>query len=837
MVLIKVVMTGASLTVEAEDRGETVRKLKELIQAKDASLAPEAQRLSYKGTQLEDAKTLHDYGLDKATMPMIQLAPVDEKRGDASPKKQRPALKDDPRFKKYFKMLAMHLPRGAVEIKMKAEGVDPAILDMDPEKPMPGEEDEDEGPPLNDDPRYKKYFKMLAMHLPRGAVEIKMKAEGVDPAILDMDPNKPMPKKSKKGGPPLKEDPRFKKYFKMLAMHLPRGAVEIKMRAEGVDPAILDMDPDKPYDDGGASGKPALKEDPKYAKYFKMLKMHLPRGAVECKMRAEGVDPAILDCDPEKPLPSKFAAGSTSRAAVGKKAKPAPVKVKMKGLFWSKMKADEIKSTIWEALAEKTTKKKKAAAVNPLMAAIAAKKDASPQQPETVEKEEEDPMITALESRFCDPSVLKKSTGSSAGKVAKKKKVEKVLLLDAKRNQAVMIGLGRIKLPHDEVRRALISLDEKQLEDLGDAGGVQKWLTLVPTSEEYEKVQEYCTQNGGVEYCVHEKLGPAECFFATIGTVPRLVERLKALLAMRTFEEGLGEILKAARAVRGGVDQLSKASEPGSVLLEIMSMALKIGNRMNFGNKARGEAAGFRPDTLAKLSTVKCSNDPKLGTLVNFIVERVERSSSVSLELGKVKDAAAVNMEQTDDDFKRLDETIKTTVEDELADAPKNLPREFADPFVAKLQPFASDARRRLKVCSDDLATIRGSVESLAQRFGGQAKEGDSCPVQAFFLVYSGFVADIEAALAANKRLRDIAKREEQKRLAAEKKAKKKQEQRLKQEDKLKRAPSMTTPARKPPSGAPPPTKATPTDDLFDHFAREREEASAQDIAKRIAGA
>ena len=32
-----------------------------------------------------------------------------------------------------------------------------------------------------------------------------------------------------------------------------------------------------------------LKDDPKYARFFKMLKLHLPRGAVEQKMKAEGV--------------------------------------------------------------------------------------------------------------------------------------------------------------------------------------------------------------------------------------------------------------------------------------------------------------------------------------------------------------------------------------------------------------------------------------------------------------------------------------------------------------------------------------------------------------------
>ena len=55
-------------------------------------------------------------------------------------------------------------------------------------------------------------------------------------------------------------------------MHLPAGAVKQKMTAEGLDPAILDMDPNSPAPSagGGGGGGPPLKDDPKYAKFFKM---------------------------------------------------------------------------------------------------------------------------------------------------------------------------------------------------------------------------------------------------------------------------------------------------------------------------------------------------------------------------------------------------------------------------------------------------------------------------------------------------------------------------------------------------------------------------------------
>jgi hypothetical protein len=131
--------------------------------------------------------------------------------------------------------------------------------------------DELEAPPglaaLKDDPTYEKYFKMIRMHIPRPAVEIKMRAEDLDPIVLDQDPNRPLhwakwhassrPKSQQPsvaeslqllppGSVALKDDPTYEKYFKMIRMHILRPAVEIKMREEDLDLSVLDQDPNMP---------------------------------------------------------------------------------------------------------------------------------------------------------------------------------------------------------------------------------------------------------------------------------------------------------------------------------------------------------------------------------------------------------------------------------------------------------------------------------------------------------------------------------------------------------------------------------------------------------------
>ena len=72
-------------------------------------------------------------------------------------------------------------------------------------------------------------------------------------------------------------------------MGIPSGAVRQALQKEGKNPNVVDMDPEKSYasqvkkDDkakeeekDSAIEGPALKDDPEYTKFFKMLKVSYP---------------------------------------------------------------------------------------------------------------------------------------------------------------------------------------------------------------------------------------------------------------------------------------------------------------------------------------------------------------------------------------------------------------------------------------------------------------------------------------------------------------------------------------------------------------------------------
>jgi hypothetical protein len=218
------------------------------------------------------------------------------------------------------------LPIGAVKNSMQRDQQDPTIMDLDPDKSLdsqrPPEKIDGDGPPLKKDPAYEKYFRMLKMvsiydpvfmsvvlvielnifYICKGlsvdAVKNAMQRDGLDPKIMDLDPQKPVSSQMKRDAddPPLKDDPKYNKYFKMLKMvsnicslvaslfntylplcllfdpmqGLPLGAVKNALQRDGLDPSVMDLDPERSVasqtrvEEEIVDKDPPLKEDPAY---------------------------------------------------------------------------------------------------------------------------------------------------------------------------------------------------------------------------------------------------------------------------------------------------------------------------------------------------------------------------------------------------------------------------------------------------------------------------------------------------------------------------------------------------------------------------------------------
>lgn len=111
-----------------------------------------------------------------------------------------------------------------------------------------------------------------------------------------------------------RQDPKYSKFFELLAQGMSREEVAFKMTTQGLNPVVLST-PDAPSSTpppapAAAAPPPApaapvitCEKDPAFAKYFKMLKMGVHPQAIKGKMTAEGLDPNVIDT-PEAPSPN-----------------------------------------------------------------------------------------------------------------------------------------------------------------------------------------------------------------------------------------------------------------------------------------------------------------------------------------------------------------------------------------------------------------------------------------------------------------------------------------------------------------------------------------------------
>lgn len=97
------------------------------------------------------------------------------------------------------------------------------------------------------------------------------------------------------------------------------GGAVARVPKSAIDSAVLDVGPMKlpppPASSAiDAESRPLLKDDPRYNKYSKMLRMGLPKGTVAQAMCKDGLDSTVLGCDTNQPLDGGDS-GATAAAA------------------------------------------------------------------------------------------------------------------------------------------------------------------------------------------------------------------------------------------------------------------------------------------------------------------------------------------------------------------------------------------------------------------------------------------------------------------------------------------------------------------------------------------
>ncbi|KAM4687401.1 FH1/FH2 domain-containing protein 3 isoform 2-T2 [Discoglossus pictus] len=240
-----------------------------------------------------------------------------------------------------------------------------------------------------------------------------------------------------------------------------------------------------------------------------------------------------------------------------------------------------------------------------------------------------------FESKSKELPVTKKSAADG--------KRQEIIVLDSKRSNAINIGLTVLPPPRT-IKMAILNFDEYAL----NKEGIDKLLTMIPTEEEKQKIQEAQLSNPDIP------LGSAEQFLLTLSSISELSARLHLWAFKMDYELVEKEVAEPLFDLKEGMDQLEK----NKTLVYILSTLLAVGNFLNGSN-----AKAFDLSYLQKVPEVKdtVQKQSLLYHLCAIVVEKFPDSTDLYSEIGAITRSAKVDFDQLQDNLHNLERRCKAS--------------------------------------------------------------------------------------------------------------------------------------------------------------------------------
>ncbi|XP_037018550.2 FH1/FH2 domain-containing protein 1 isoform X2 [Artibeus jamaicensis] len=272
-------------------------------------------------------------------------------------------------------------------------------------------------------------------------------------------------------------------------------------------------------------------------------------------------------------------------------------------------------------------------------------------------------------------------------------------VLDPKRSNAINIGLTTLPPVH-VIKAALLNFDEFAV----SKDGIEKLLTMMPTEEERQKIEEAQLANPDIP------LGPAETFLMTLASIGGLAARLQLWAFKLDYDSMEREIAEPLYDLKVGMGQLVQ----NATFRCILATLLAVGNFLN-----GSQSSGFELSYLEKVSEVKDTvrRQSLLYHLCSLVLQTRPDSSDLYSEIPALTRCAKVDFEQLTENLGQLEHRSQAA-EESLRSLAKH---ELAPALRARLTHFLAHCARRV-------AMLRVVHRRVCNRFHA-------------FLLYLGYTA------------------------------------------------------------------------------------------------
>ncbi|XP_050643525.1 disheveled-associated activator of morphogenesis 2 isoform X1 [Macaca thibetana thibetana] len=295
-----------------------------------------------------------------------------------------------------------------------------------------------------------------------------------------------------------------------------------------------------------------------------------------------------------------------------------------------------------------------------------------------------------------------KELGSTEDIYLASRKVKELSVIDGRRAQNCIILLSKLKLSNEEIRQAILKMDEQ--EDLAK-DMLEQLLKFIPEKSDIDLLEEHKHEI--------ERMARADRFLYEMSRIDHYQQRLQALFFKKKFQERLAEAKPKVEAILLASRELVLSKR----LRQMLEVILAIGNFMNKGQ--RGGAYGFRVASLNKIADTKSSIDRNIS-LLHYLIMILEKHFpdilNMPSELQHLPEAAKVNLAELEKEVGNLRRGLRA-VEVELEYQRRQV-REPNDKFVPVMSDFITVSSFSFSELEDQLNEARDKFAKALMHFG-----------------------------------------------------------------------------------------------------------------------
>uniref|UniRef100_A0A674BHR5 Dishevelled associated activator of morphogenesis 1b n=1 Tax=Salmo trutta TaxID=8032 RepID=A0A674BHR5_SALTR len=288
------------------------------------------------------------------------------------------------------------------------------------------------------------------------------------------------------------------------------------------------------------------------------------------------------------------------------------------------------------------------------------------------------------------------------------KKVKELSVIDGRRAQNCNILLLRLKLSNEEMKRAILTMDEQ--EDL-PKDMLEQMLKFIPEKSDVDLLEEH----------KHEldRMAKADRFLYEMSRINHYQQKLQSLYFKKKFAETIAGVKPKVEGVCDCMGLLEVLHSRN--LKQLLEVVLAFGNYMNKGQ--RGNAYGFKVSSLNKIADTKSSIDKNI-TLLHYLITILEKK------------------------YPKVEPQRHPPHELEFQ---KKRPQEVGDKFVSVVSQFITVASFSFSDVEDSLTEAKELFLRAVKHFGEDA--GKMQPDE-FFGIFDQFLGSFAEARQENENMR-----------------------------------------------------------------------------------